>query len=295
MPLISMTGFARAEGSDETQSWVVEVKSVNGKNLDTRVRLPQGYDALEAAIKKHASTVFRRGNIQVGIQLDRVGGESELVVNEAALESAIKIAETVRARIDGPPVRAEHLLGLRAVLELREAVEDEQARTARTAAILATVEAAFSALADMRAGEGAHIENAINQQIDRIADLTNEARDCPDRSPEAVKKRFEDAIARLLETTDQLDPSRLHTEAILLATRADITEELDRLDAHITAARELVNADGPCGRKLDFLAQEFNREANTLCSKAASDRLSHIGLELKTTIDQFREQVQNIE
>ncbi len=299
MALISMTGFARTQGSSGDYDWTFEVKSVNGKGLDVRTRLPHGFESMEPDLRKLASTFFRRGNLQLNLQMTRLAGATTLAVNEQALEAILKIAEPLRERLGAPPINVETLLGLRGVLETSEKSEDAGALKTRDDAIMASAKEVFTALSDMRGKEGARIEEVIADQVSKIYDLTIAARDCPDRQPEALKARFVEQIAKLLEANDNLDPDRLHAEAVIIATRADVREELDRLFAHVEAARELIASNDAAkegvGRKLDFLAQEFNREANTLCSKASCKELSHIGLEMKTTIDQLREQVQNIE
>ncbi|HFC04973.1 MAG TPA: YicC family protein [Rhizobiales bacterium] len=299
MALISMTGFARTQGSSGGYDWTFEVKSVNGKGLDVRTRLPHGLDGLELELRKLASQYFRRGNLQLNLQMNHTQGDAVLKVNEQALEAVLAIAEPLRQRLGSPPINVESLLGLRGILETAEQEDDEATITARHDALMASANEVFAALAEMRAEEGGRIEKVINEQISKIENLTIAARDCPGRQPDALKARFVEQIEKLLEANDSLDPDRLHAEAVIIATRADVQEELDRLFAHVEAARDLVangaDAKEGVGRKLDFLAQEFNREANTLCSKASCKELSHIGLDMKTTIDQLREQVQNIE
>ena len=299
MALISMTGFARAEGSSGDYDWAFEVKSVNGKSLDLRTRLPQGMDNLEPELRKLAATFFRRGNLQLNLQMSRGEGGTVLTVNQPALDAVLDIVEPLQKRLGSPPVNVENLLALRGILEVAEPEENEEALELRRTALMDSAREVFTALSKMRQQEGARIEKVINDQIDKIEALTIAARDCPARQPEALKARFTEQIAKLLETGEALDPDRLHAEAVIIATRADIQEELDRLFAHVEAARALIAGAGASkegvGRKLDFMAQEFNREANTLCSKASSKELSHIGLDMKTTIDQLREQVQNIE
>jgi len=299
MALISMTGFASNKGTSGDYDWLFEVKSVNGKSLDLRTRTPHGLDGLELELRKLASKYFRRGNLQLNLQMNRAQGETALAVNEAALEAILKVAEPLQKRLGSPPINVENLLGLRGVLEVAEPLEDEQAIHSRHDALIESAKEVFAALANMRAEEGQRIEKVITGQISKIEKLTIAARDCPQRQPEALKSRLQEQIQKLLETGEKLDPDRLHAEAIVIATRADVQEELDRLFAHIEAARELIEAGATVkegvGRKLDFLAQELNREANTLCSKASCKELSHIGLDMKTTIDQLREQVQNIE
>ena len=299
MALISMTGFASSKGSNGDYEWVFEVKSVNGKGLDVRTRLPHGLESMELELRKLATKYFRRGNLQLNLQLNREQGDAILEVNEAALEAVLKVVEPLQKRLGAPPIHVENLLNLRGILETAEPQEDEAAIAGRNEALIKSANEVFAALAEMRAQEGQRIEKVISEQVAKIESLTIAARDCPDRQPQALKARFVEQIEKLLEASDGLDPDRLHAEAIIIATKADVQEELDRLFAHVEAARELI-ADGATikegvGRKLDFLAQEFNREANTLCSKASSKALSHIGLDMKTTIDQLREQVQNIE
>ena len=295
MTLNSMTGFARFDGAFESQTWHWEMKSVNGKALDLRFRLPHGFDDLEAELRTLGAKHFSRGNIQINLHLS--GGQSKfrLAINEELLGQLLEIAGTLQARTKSAPVTVEGLLSQRGVLEQVEITEDDETRQARTRALAASAGAAFAALAAMRADEGKRLSKIVHGQIDTIAGLSEQARDCPARSPEAIRTRFGEQIARLMETEDRFDADRLHQEAMLIAAKADVQEELDRLFAHVEAARQLLAGPGPVGRKLDFLTQEFNREANTLCSKAADKTLSRIGLELKAVIDQLREQVQNIE
>lgn len=295
MTLVSMTGFARIEEANEDCTWVFEVKSVNGKSLDLRTRLPNGLEALEPELKKLATGYFGRGSFQLNLQLSYNRQSSGLAVNQAALDAVLQAARSLQKQLDGPPIRAEQLLSLRGVLEMVDRSDDGDTIAARKQALLASAQKVFAQLAKARADEGAHMSAVIAGQIDKIEQLTIAARDCPARQPGAIKTRFEANIARLLDSSDKFDADRLHTEALLIATRADVQEELDRLFAHIEAARLLLESEEVVGRKFDFLAQEFNREANTLCSKANDKTLSQIGLEMKATIDQLREQVQNIE
>jgi uncharacterized protein (TIGR00255 family) len=295
MPLSSMTGYARASGRHEELSWQWEVKSVNGKGLDVRYRPAPGFESLETGVRETAQRHLKRGNLQVALASDRGPSHQRLVVNEDALEQALALAERLWRRLGGDPPRAESLLALRGVLDIAGAEDSEEAIARRDRAMLKSLDEAFAALAANRRGEGLRLAATIAGQIDRIEALTREARDCPARSVEAIRARLAEQVARLLQANSSFDPDRLHQEAVLLATRADIQEEIDRLLAHIEAARKLLDAGEPVGRQFDFLAQEFNREANTLCSKAPDRALTAIGLELKTVIDQLREQVQNIE
>jgi len=295
MAISSMTGYARAAGAHDGIHWQWEVKSVNGKALDVRSRLPAGFEALEPGIRSAAMQWLKRGNLQVGLTAGGAGRADTVKLNRAVLDQIVAAGEQIRDRIGGEPLRADVLLGLRGVLEADEPEEDEAANERRNGAMLASLGEAFMALAAARREEGARLRTILASQIDRIESLARAARDNPARSPEAVQARLAEQVARLLDTATEFDADRLHQEAVLIATRADIQEELDRLFAHVEAARELLDSDDSIGRKLDFLAQEFNREANTLCSKAADKSLTSIGLELKTVIDQMREQVQNIE
>jgi uncharacterized protein (TIGR00255 family) len=238
---------------------------------------------------------LKRGNLQVTLTCDHGASHQRLVVNEEALEQALALAERLWQRLGGDPPRAENLLALRGVLDVAAPEDNEEAVALRETAMLRGLDEALASLAASRRSEGVRLATIIAAQIDRIEILTQEAHDCPARSVEAIRARLAEQVSRLVEANSSFDRDRLHQEAVLLATRADIQEEIDRLFAHIEAARKLLASAQPVGRQLDFLAQEFNREANTLCSKAPDRTLTAIGLELKTVIDQLREQVQNIE
>jgi len=297
MALISMTGFAREEGGWDGATWAWEVKTVNGRGLDVRCRLPAGYDALEPRARALAGKYIKRGSCQLILQVRTEAGVSDVRINERALDQVLAAIETVSGRIEAAPPAPEQILALRGVLETVEpdSAADSAESEARAAAMLGDLEAALVSLADARGGEGAQLEAAISGQLDEIERLGEEARGCPDRAPEAIKARLGEQIARLKEAAGGFDDDRLHQEAVLIATKADIQEELDRLFAHVVAGRALLEADEAVGRKLDFLTQELNREANTICSKANSAALTRIGLDLKAVVDQMREQVQNIE
>jgi uncharacterized protein (TIGR00255 family) len=295
MPLSSMTGYARASSALDALHWQWEIKSVNGKSLDIRCRLPPGYETLDLPVREIAQKHLKRGNVQIGLMIDHAGAEQQLAVNETILEQILQLAERLRVRLGGSPPQIEALLALRGVIDVSAPIEDETKTALRDRAILESAEEAFQALAIMRKSEGGKLANVLGLHLDRIEKLVIAARDNPARSVEAIRARLGEQVARLMESNATFDRDRLHQEAVLLATRADIAEEIDRLFAHIGAARKLIQSDQPAGRQLDFLSQEFNREANTLCSKAADRSLTAIGLELKTVIDQMREQVQNIE
>ena len=293
--LTSMTGFARDQGQFNGLSWVWELRSVNGKALDLRFRLPPGFDALEGPARVVGTATLKRGNVQIGLSVTATGQTGNLRVNAALLEQLLPIVETLRDRLGAGPIQAENLLTLRGVLEAEEQAPDDETLKARDATMLSSFDKALGQLVASRASEGGRLTDVIRGQLDRIAELTQAARNNPSRSVEAIRARLAEQVERLLQQSESFDAQRLHQEAILLATRADIQEELDRLASHISAARALLTSAEPVGRKFDFLAQEFNREANTLCSKANDPSLTMIGLDLKTVIDQMREQVQNIE
>jgi uncharacterized protein (TIGR00255 family) len=295
MPLSSMTGFARSSGEHQGLYWQWEVKSVNGKALDLRLRLPQGFEALEPPVRAAAAMAFRRGNLQVSLSVSGALARETVRLNQDILDRLVEAGEALRDRIGGEPLRADVLLSIRGVFEVASVPEDEAQIERRHTLMLESFGEALTALAEARREEGARLHSVLSQQVARIADLTQSARANPARAPEAIRARLAEQVSRLMETGAALDPGRLHQEAVLAATRADIQEELDRLDSHVDSARQLLAAHEAVGRKFDFLAQEFNREANTLCSKASDRSLSLTGLELKTVIDQMREQVQNIE
>lgn len=297
MALASMTGFARALGENGPVRWTWELRSVNGKSLDVRIRIPAGLETLEQKIRERCGKVLRRGNVSVGLSMQRDQAENRLQVNEPALESVLSAIKLLEGRIPNvAPPTLDGILAQKGVFELKEQEDDEAAQQALHAALLTSLDAALIDLVDMRHTEGSAIGKIVHQQVVTIATLTQAAEDLPARQPEAIKARLKKLVADLLEAAEaQLDEQRLHQEAVFLATKADIREELDRLHAHVSAVRELLDTGGAIGRRLDFLAQEFNREANTLCSKSNDVDLTAIGLDLKAVIDQMREQIQNLE
>jgi uncharacterized protein (TIGR00255 family) len=295
MTLSSMTGFARESGTHQSLHWQWEAKSVNGKGLDVRCRLPAGYEGLEIAVREAAAKHLKRGNIQVLLTCNDPSASERIVINEPALKQVLAIAENLRARLGGEPLRAEAILGLRGIIDQAAPELDEAALAVRDGALQRGLETLFKSLAAMRQAEGRKLQIIVETHLARIEELSITARDNPARSPEFVRQRLAEQVARLVDASASFDRDRLHQEAILLATRADIQEELDRLFAHVDAVRALIAANEPAGRKLDFLTQEFNREANTLCSKAADRGMTATGLDLKTAVDQLREQVANIE
>ncbi|MEX2166401.1 MAG: YicC/YloC family endoribonuclease [Methyloceanibacter sp.] len=295
MTLKSMTGFARADGVHGDISWYWEARSVNGRSLDLRLRLPSGFERLEIGARSLAQEKLARGNCTINLGLKRETGQMEIRLNEAALAQAKDVAERAGVLTDLKAARLDTLLSMRGVVETVETEESEEAQAALTHALLAGLAAALDRLVKARASEGERLQRVIEKQLALIAALVEQASAASARQPEAIAARLAEQIARLGETGANFDPDRLHQEALLLAAKADIQEELDRLRAHVAAANELIGSDQPAGRKFEFLAQEFNREANTICSKAADLAISRAGLELKTVIDQLREQVQNIE
>jgi uncharacterized protein (TIGR00255 family) len=295
MTLKSMTGFARADGVHDDTSWHWEARSVNGRNLDLRLRLPAGFDALEIKARSLAQEKLARGNCTINLWVKREAGQMEIRLNEPALRQAQAVAEKACDLTGLKRARLDTLLAMRGVVEAVEGEEGEEAQTALNQALIASLAMALDQLVSARAAEGERLQGVIEKQLAAIASLVERAASASARQPQAIAERLAEQIARLTEPGANLDPDRLHQEALLLAAKADIQEELDRLRAHLAAANELIESRQPVGRKFEFLAQEFNREANTICSKAADVEISRAGLELKTVIDQLREQVQNIE
>jgi uncharacterized protein (TIGR00255 family) len=295
MSLNSMTGFSRLDGSACGQRWTWELRSVNGKGLDVRLRLPAGLDRLEIPAKTRIGESLARGNVQVSLTLAREGGATTLRVNEDVLAAVLAAMNRIADKIDATAPTLDGILAIKGVLEVSEVEDDEATRAALDAALLAGLATAVDGLVATRASEGAAITRVLSAQVDEIERLTAAAEACPARKPEAIRARLAEQVAALMDQVPALDPQRLHQEAVLIATRADIREELDRLATHVSEARRLIAGGGAVGRRLDFLAQEFNRETNTLCSKANDRELTAIGLDLKAVVDQLREQIQNIE
>lgn len=296
MMLQSMTGFARNEGTTGRHRWAWEFRSVNGKGLDIRARLPQGLEHLETEVRRLVTERLTRGNLQAGLSLTVSENRVEAVLNRDALDAVLRLRDELGpGLIDPAPLRLDTLLSIRGLVDLREATDDEAAIAARDGDIIAGLERAVAALVDMRASEGDALRRVLEDQITRIEELALRIEADPSRHPEEIGRRLENQLAAILDSTSGLDRDRLHSEIALLATKADLREEIDRLKAHVIAARELLATGGPIGRKLDFLAQEFNRESNTICSKSNAVAVTSTGIELKVVIDQFREQVQNLE
>lgn len=289
-----MTGFARAQDSAPPWRLAWEIKTVNSKGLDVRLRLPPGFDAIEQDARARLSARLSRGACYATLAAQRESAAPDVRVNEAALQALA----AALARVNAPgvaPASLDGLLAVRGVVDVVESVDDEETMARAFAAALASLERALDELLAMRAREGEALHAVLSQRLESIARLAQAADDAPGRKPEAVRARLAQSVAALAEASAALDPARLHQEAILLAAKADVREELDRLKAHVSAARELLGAGKPVGRRLDFLAQELGREANTLCSKSNDSQLTQIGMELRVEIEQFREQVQNVE
>lgn len=293
--LNSMTGFSRSQSASAHWRLAWELKSVNAKGLDLRLRLPPGFDAIEQDARARISAQVSRGACYATLTAQREAGAPEVRVNEAALVALTKALERVPTSANLHPASVDGLLAVRGIVEVIESVDDEAAMAAAFAAALAGLDDALAGLLTMRGREGAALEAILGQRLNAMADLAEAADSCPGRRPEAVRARLAQSVAALIEASATLDQTRLHQEAILLAAKADVREELDRLKAHIAAAHELLASGKPVGRRLDFLAQELGREANTLCAKSNDPELTRLGMDLRVEIEQFREQVQNVE
>lgn len=290
--LASMTGYARADAMFGSARLRVELKSVNGRGLDIRTRLAPGLDAFDIPLRQLLGQSLSRGSVNVTVSLDRQGVTGAVSVNATALETVLAAIETLSARVEARRPSLDGILALPGVMVVEEdrSIDDEGLEPI----LLAAMREAIAALQASRLEEGARIAEILSRQLDAIADLVEQAAAHPSRSRDAISARLAQQVQSLRHEAD-ISPDRLAQEALVLATKADIQEEIDRLRAHIAGARTLLSGPGAVGRRLDFLAQEFNREANTLCSKSNAVELTSIGLDLKAAIDQLREQVQNIE
>jgi len=295
MALSSMTGFARGHGVSGSYAWAWEVKSVNGKGLDLRLRFPPGWDAIEVAVRAQAAERLARGSIQANLTVERSGAVPVVRINAAVLDAVLTTLKQLAPRIEASPPSLDGLLALKGVMEVGDAEEREEERRSAEAAVTAGFAQVLGALAEMRQREGAALGRVLAARLGEISALALRGEATPGRRPEAIRARLAEQVATLLAQSERFDLDRLHQEAILIATKADVREELDRLAAHVAQAQLLIGQGGPIGRRLDFLAQELNREANTLCAKADDVELTNVGLELKAAVEQFREQVQNVE
>jgi len=295
MPLQSMTGFARIEGFNDNAQWTWEIRSVNGKGLDFRFRASAGDESLHSSVRKLVSSYFKRGNLQVNLVVDRPGVEALPVINQPALDAVIAAIAVVQDRLNCAAPSAEQILGIKGVLEIGEAKDSVEESNSLNAALIQDFEKLLAELKSSRTREGLEICDFLSRQLNQLEDLTSIITTDPSRSSEQIKKRITSQLSQLLENSNGIDNDRLHQEVAILVTRSDLTEELDRLSVHIGTARQLLNSEGPVGRKLDFICQEFNRECNTICSKSNAVAVTNAGLDMKVVIDQFREQVQNLE
>jgi uncharacterized protein (TIGR00255 family) len=295
MAIASMTGFAREAGIVGPFQWAWEIKTVNGRGLEVRVRTPPGFDGIGEEARGQVLKALTRGQGQLTLALTRAATAAKVRINREVLQALLAALATVEVPKNVEPASIDGLLAVRGVVEVDEDVADPAHDAALAAALRGGCAALIESLKAARLSEGRALAGVLVAQISTIERLVDEADASPARRPEAVRARLQALIGELLEGRAGLDPDRLHQEAVLIAARADIREELDRLRAHGEAARDLIAQGGPVGRRLDFLAQEFGREANTLCAKANDVSLSRIGLELKAVVEQFREQVQNVE
>lgn len=295
MAVRSMTGFARAEVETPAGSFVWELRAVNGKGLDVRFRLPQGMEHLEADLRRRLAASVSRGNLQASLQWRRESGVPALVVNEEMLGKILAMSSRLVAEGHAAPPTADGLLAIKGLIDVAEETLDETASNTRDAAVVGGFEDALVRLERTRREEGAALGSILSTRLAEIGALVEQADRDPARTTEAIARRMKEQVEALIAASEGLDQVRLHQEAAILATKADIREEIDRLRAHLAAAGALLDAGGVIGRRLDFLSQEFHRESNTICSKSNAASLTAIGLDLKVLVDQFREQVQNIE
>jgi uncharacterized protein (TIGR00255 family) len=291
----SMTGFARADGAESGYGWTWEIRSVNARNLDLRLRLPPGTERIEPRARAVAGERFRRGTINATLALTRAEGRAPVRVNREALDQILTLVDVLRGRVDAAPPSIDGLLGLRGVLEQAEEQDSEELRARLDERIVASFADGLDRLAAARAEEGARLATVIDGHLDEIARLAGRAQAVAVTLPAAIEKRLTEQVQALVDQQPALPAERIAQEVALLVVKADVREEIDRLAAHVESAREMVRAGGAVGRRLDFLCQEFNRESNTLCSKSSDIELTRIGLDLKTAVDQLREQVQNLE
>ena len=290
-----MTGFARVGGERGGHGWTWEVKSVNARSLDVRFRLPPGLDHLEVAARGVMAARLKRGNISAQLMLSWPEGRKPMRINRPLLDQILGLHAALAEELDSAPPRLDALLAVRGVVEEIEEEHDNSEDAAREAEILATLEEALDALAEMRVGEGERLAVVLTEQLDQIASLHENAERDAANQPTVLRKRLHEQLSAIRDAEPAVSEERLAQELALLAAKSDVREELDRMKSHIGAARDLIAQGGPVGRRLDFLCQELNREANTLCAKAGDVALTNIGLDLKAVVEQFREQVQNIE
>ncbi|MEX0298714.1 MAG: YicC/YloC family endoribonuclease [Kordiimonas sp.] len=295
MTLQSMTGFARGAGSAHGHSWNWEIKSVNNKGLDVRTKYPSFLDGFDLVIKKTVSKALARGSVFISLTVESEDDDSQFIVHEERLKSLIEVASKYA---DAPGVSAaklDGLLAIKGVVELTSAEMDKETRKGLETALLVSLKQVVSDLVASRTDEGARMQEVLDGQLQLISALATEARELTGDRLKAMHDRFAQQLKKLENTSGPVSDDKLAQEIAVIAVKADIQEELDRLDSHILEAKKFLSSEEAVGRRLDFLCQEFNREANTLCSKSGDTSLTKVGLELKAVIDQFREQIQNIE
>ena len=292
-----MTGFTRVTGQHEAIGWIWEIRSVNGKGLDLRVRLPNGYESLEAVVRDVAGKALKRGSVSVSLSVNRASAEAAYRVNRDLLERMLALSVEMKddKRLSNEPPRLDSLLTVRGVVEASDGEDDPKEAEARQKSMAASLHEALEALIGVRQAEGMRLEAILRDRLDELDELCNEAEGAASLRTAAIRERLAQQVQDLLDMSPALSEERLAQEAAVLAVKADIREELDRLKSHIEAARGLLDEEAAVGRKIDFLCQEFNREANTLCSKSGDIDLTRIGLAMKAAIDQFREQALNVE
>lgn len=295
MTVASMTGFARARGDLGPWSFAWELKSVNAKGLDLRLRVPPNFDAVEIKARTALTARLTRGSVFANLTAKRAETEGVARLNRPALDKLLAALDDVPLHANLRPASLDGLLSIKGVVEVLEPEDDETQRATLEKSMLAALDTALESLIVSREAEGHALAAVLKERLSRIGELAARADATPGRKPEAVRQRLAQQVARLLESADTLDPARLHQEAVLIAVKADIREELDRLAAHVASGQKLLAEGGPIGRRLDFLAQELSRETNTLCAKSNDPALTEIGLEMKIEVEQLREQVQNIE
>jgi uncharacterized protein (TIGR00255 family) len=290
-----MTGFARTSGQFERHRWTWEAKSVNGRSLDVRVKAPYGYDRIELPAKKLASDRLGRGSVSLTLTIESERAANTLQVNRDLLDDLIALHGELAGRVASDPPKIETLLTVKGMVESAEAVETEDDTEKHELAIMQGLTEALDGLIISRGAEGERLHALIEDYVTNLETLCRDARNSGGARVNDIQDRLRRQLEELMEIPNSINEERLAQEVAILATKADVREEIDRLEAHCAASRDLLVDSGPAGRRLDFLCQEFNREANTLCSKSASEELTRIGLEMKAVIDQFREQAQNVE
>ncbi len=290
-----MTGFARTSGQFERHRWTWEAKSVNGRSLDVRVKAPYGYDRIELPTKKLTSDRLGRGSVSLTLTIESERAANTLQVNRDLLDDLIALHGELAGRVASDPPRIETLLTVKGVVESAESAETEDDTEKHELAIMQGLTEVLDGLIASRGAEGERLHALIEDYVTNLENLCRDARNSDGARVTEIQDRLRRQLEELMDVPDSINEERLAQEVAVLATKADVREEIDRLEAHCAASRDLLAHSGPAGRRLDFLCQEFNREANTLCSKSASEELTRVGLEMKAVIDQFREQAQNVE